>query len=97
MDVQFMAELLPDHYRTTATNNGVQCDSKTGIVDDEHWGYIMKAIKAHFGGRFQEVYHQTSTHHVHFIVYVTSQEVLDRKLEAALVIAQKSVLSGTGG
>ncbi len=29
----------------------------TDAEDEEHWEYIFKAIKQHFGKRFQEVYH----------------------------------------
>lgn len=64
----------------------VHCVSEIGIVkspfvnstgrmitDDEdevEWSKIFRAIKNHFGERFQEVYHNTCTNHVDFTIYL---------------------------
>lgn len=42
--------------------------------DEEMWSYIMKAIKQHFGPRFQEVYHNTCFCHVDFTVHLKSDK-----------------------
>jgi hypothetical protein len=42
----------------------------TDAEDEEHWEYIFKAIKQHFGGRFQEVFHNTCFCHVDFTIYL---------------------------
>lgn len=39
----------------------------TDAEDEEHWSYILKALKKH--SRFQEVYHNTCFCHVDFIIY----------------------------
>lgn len=52
-------------YRNKSTGNLVN-DSE----DEEMWGYIMKAMRQHFGARFQEVYHNTCFCHVDFTVYL---------------------------
>lgn len=42
----------------------------TDAEDEEMWGYIMKALKQHFGARFQEVNHNTCFCHVDFTIYL---------------------------
>ncbi len=42
--------------------------------DEEHWEYIFKAIKQHFGERFQEVYHNTCFCHVDFTIYLKERK-----------------------
>ena len=39
--------------------------------DSEHWNYIMQAIRHKFGSRFLEVFHQISTSHSKFTVYLS--------------------------
>lgn len=41
--------------------------------DDEHWGYIIGAIKQHFGERFQEVFHNVCFLHKDFTIYLKPQ------------------------
>lgn len=41
--------------------------------DDEHWGYIFKAIKQHFGERFLEVFHNTCFCHIDFTIYLKAR------------------------
>jgi mannose-6-phosphate isomerase-like protein (cupin superfamily) len=45
----------------------------TDHEDEEHWAYILGAIKQHFNGRFQEVYHNTCFCHVDFTIYLKPQ------------------------
>jgi hypothetical protein len=42
--------------------------------DEEHWSYIFRAVKQHFGERFQEVYHNTCFCHVDFTIYLKTQQ-----------------------
>lgn len=78
MDIQFVKNILPDHYTVKESNikGSIHCISDIGIKkgidseDDEHWNYIMKAIKKHFGKRFQEVDHNTCFCHVDFTIYL---------------------------
>lgn len=42
----------------------------TDAEDDEMWGYIFKAVKQHFGERFQEIFHNTCFCHVDFTIYL---------------------------
>jgi hypothetical protein len=42
----------------------------TDAEDEEHWGYIVEAIKKHFGDRFQEIDHNTCFCHVDFTIYL---------------------------
>lgn len=71
-DADFMETILPDHYKCKEREHGVHCYSSEGIEerDEEHWHYIMVAIKNHFKNRFQEVYHNVCTHHQDFTVYL---------------------------
>lgn len=38
--------------------------------DEEMWEYVFKAIKQHFGERFQEVFHNTCAWHCDFTIYL---------------------------
>jgi hypothetical protein len=78
-DIDFLKKILPSHYVVQESNKrgSVHCKSKVGIrlypsdqEDEEMWGYITKAIKQHFGDRFQEVFHNTCFCHVDFTVYL---------------------------
>lgn len=42
----------------------------TDAEDEEHWEYIFKSLKKHFGKRFQEVDHNTCFCHVDFTIYL---------------------------
>lgn len=42
----------------------------TDAEDEEHWSYIVKAIKSHFGLRFMEIDHNTNFCHVDFVIYL---------------------------
>lgn len=42
----------------------------TDAEDEEMWEYVFKAIKQHFGERFQEVFHNTCFCHVDFTIYL---------------------------
>jgi len=66
------AQLLPDHYLVVATEKGVECLSPIGIddSDEEHWHYIMMAIRKKFPDRFLEVFHTTCTDHRRFTIYL---------------------------
>lgn len=80
-DIQFMKGILPNHYtvQESKKSGSVHCKSSIGIrkgidaEDDEHWGYIMDAIRTEFGGRLQEVYHNTCSNHVDFTVYLNNK------------------------
>ncbi|MBA7535887.1 hypothetical protein ES705_28146 [subsurface metagenome] len=71
-DLQFMQDLLPNHYICEQRKNGIHCHSPIGIDenDPKQWDTTFKAIKQHFGGRFLEVFSQTCTNHVKFTVFL---------------------------
>jgi len=69
---KYMKNLLPSHYTCEPREGGVHCYSEIGIdeCDPEHWFFVFEAIKQKFGKRFDSVYHQTSTDHKKFTVYL---------------------------
>lgn len=73
-ETEWMKGLLPSHYTCEPRDNGVHCYSNGGGIEDsgpeEHWSYVMAAIRQKFGARFQEVDHQTCTNHQKFTVYL---------------------------
>jgi len=73
-DLQFMQDLLPDHYTCEPRDNGIHCHSQIGIADDkgkcDHFDLIYKAIKQRFNKRFMEIFHQTCTYHKKFTVFI---------------------------
>lgn len=79
-DVQFVQGILPSHYtvKESSKKGSVHCYSKIGIKlpntkdseGEEMWEYVFKAIKQHFGDRFQEIYHNTCFCHVDFTIYL---------------------------
>lgn len=73
-DVEFMGRILPDDYTCEIRKDGVHCFSDKGIADDQgyddHWDLIINAIRQHFTERFCEVFHQTSTYHRKFTVFL---------------------------
>ncbi len=70
----------------SATAGSIRCVSETGLrklpylnksgrlitddEDDESFDRFFKSIKQHFGGRFQEVFHNTCFCHVDFTIYL---------------------------
>lgn len=77
-DIAYIKSILPSTYKVNESKKkgSVHCKSETGIrkgvdeEDNEHWGYIVAAIKNHFGGRFQEIFHNTCFCHVDFTVHL---------------------------
>lgn len=77
-DIQKVKAILPDHYevKESRSPNAIHCVSSVGIrkdidaEDDEHWSYIMKAFKKHFGDRFSEVFHNVCFCHTDFTIYL---------------------------
>ncbi len=77
-DLEFVRSILPKSYTVKLSNHSgsINCESKVGILhkkdadDDEHWEYITKAIKNHFGNRFLEIDHITSFGHRNFTIYL---------------------------
>lgn len=82
-DIEFITSILPSSYTVKETDGGVNCFSREGIKynkdadDDEHWSYIVKALKQHFGVRFKEIFHQVCSNHQQFTVYLTSGQAID--------------------
>jgi hypothetical protein len=52
-------------YRNQSTGEWVN-----DAEDTEMWEYIVKAIKQHFGERFQEIFHNTCFLHTDFTIYL---------------------------
>ena len=80
-DIQRVNAILPKHYevKKSKSPNAIHCVSKIGIrkdidnEDDEHWSYIFKAFKNHFGTRFKEVNHNVSFCHMDFTIYLSER------------------------
>lgn len=66
---EYVKAILPDDYEVKWDGKGVRCISKVGL-DNESFGYLLKAIKQRVGDKFQEVYHNTCTSHKDFIIYI---------------------------
>lgn len=78
-DLEFMGRILPSHYNISIEgNNAIHCKSNVGLKnesgddDDEHWEYIFNGIKSYFNERFSEVFSNTCTYHLDFLVYLRS-------------------------
>lgn len=77
-DIEFVRSILPDHYEVKESKKAgsIHCKSNIGIRhkidadDDEHWNYIVAAIKKKFVGRFQEIDHNTNFCHVDFTIFL---------------------------
>lgn len=77
-EIAFVKSVLPEHYdvQESKKSGSIHCVSDIGIrkgidaEDDEHWEYIFKAIKNHFGKGFQEVYHNVCFCHTDFTIYL---------------------------
>lgn len=99
-DIKFVKGILPDHYTVEESKKAgsIHCFSGTGIFadddssdDNEHWGYVFKAIKNHFAERFQEVYHNVCSKHLDFTIYLrktpqprAGEEITVRDFEEAI-------------
>lgn len=76
-DTVFVKSILPDTYELIDCypKSAIRCKSRIGIRhntdsdDNEHWGYIEKAIRQHFGERLQEVYFNTHAYFQDFTIY----------------------------
>ena len=77
-ELDYIKKLLPSHYsvKESKKKGSIHCISPIGIKegidgeDDEHWGYIMAALKQKFKERFQEVFHNTCFCHINFTIYL---------------------------
>lgn len=72
-DMEWVKEILPASYVVSESVKlgSIHCVSPTGIPDGSRWGSdIFPVIQAHFGERFQEVYHNTCYNHVDFTIYL---------------------------
>lgn len=77
-DIGFVKTILPSHYtvKESKSKGSIHCVSSEGIKqgidseDDEHWSYIMMAIRKRFGERFSEVYHNVCFCHCDFTIYL---------------------------
>lgn len=77
-DTVFLRGLLPNSYELIdcGHKSAIRCKSRTGIRhnsdsdDNEHWGYIEKAIRQHFGERLQEIYFNTHAYFQDFTIYI---------------------------
>ena len=80
-DIQRVKAILPEHYEVKESKlpNSIHCVSKIGIKngidaeDDEHWSYIMRAFKNHFGNRFKEVFHNVCFCHTDFTIHLSER------------------------
>lgn len=80
--IEFVKSILPDHYQVEegVKENSIRCRSRVGLServdadDEEHWSYVLAAIKNHFGNLFQEIFHVTCSRHQHFIIYYNDKE-----------------------
>lgn len=77
-DLKYVIMLLPLHYvvKESKKPGNIHCYSKKGIrqgfdsEDEEAWGYIVAAIKKHFGGRFREIDHNVNFCHTDFTIFL---------------------------
>jgi hypothetical protein len=77
-DIEFIQSILPSHYVVKESNRqgSVHCKSPVGIRhkgdadDDEHWNYVVSAIRDRFKDRFMEIDHNTCFCHVDFTVHL---------------------------
>jgi len=87
-DLVNVQQHLPDHYELkmgTTTNQEkksmwIRCMSRTGIQkdgndDNEAWEKFFQSMKNYFGDRFIEIYHNTCTWHVDFVIYYREREI----------------------
>lgn len=87
-DIEFVKSILPSHYdvKESKRPGSIHCVSKIGIRhkidadDDEHWEYIVAAIKNKFGFRFLEIDHNTNFCHVNFTIYLRKEIIIKQHL-----------------
>lgn len=79
---EFIKRLLPNHYRVEQTDGEIRCKSAGEGVDEDFWRVFFRAVRQHFGKRFQEVYHNTCHNHVDFIIYFKKSDPVVVKQEA---------------
>ncbi len=81
-DIDFVKSILPEEYivEESARKGSIRCHTKgKGIYknidgeDDEHWDYIVKAIKKRFSLSFLEIYHYTCTNHLDFVIFLKAE------------------------
>lgn len=79
-DIEFIKSIMPSHYEIKPSKHigSINCVSQKGILknidseDDEHWEYVVKAIKGYFGSRFMEIDHAINFGHMNFTIYLHS-------------------------
>lgn len=77
-DIQAMQSILPSHYKVNESKRkgSIHCKSKVGLRenidadDEEHWGYVLKAIKSRFAERFIEISHNVNFCYTDFTVFL---------------------------
>jgi hypothetical protein len=77
-EINYVKSILPSHYQVkeSKSKDSIHCSSTIGIKegvdgeDDEHWFYILSAIRQKFKERFLEVDHNTCFCHVDFTIYL---------------------------
>lgn len=75
-DTEFIKGILPSHYNCELRERSIRCKSKIGVKmnidgeDDEHWFYILNAIKNYFKDSFVEVNHTVCSNHQDFTIYL---------------------------
>lgn len=69
-DLEFVGDILPNHYEIKETKGGILCRSRIGIEDDKDWESFKKSARQYFGDRLLEFYHNTCANHVNFIIYL---------------------------
>lgn len=87
MDLITVKKNLPETYILTTgesigthgTSQWIRCVSSTGIQkdgadDNKEWEKFFEFLKNWFGDRFIEVYHNTCTWHVDFVIYYRKSE-----------------------
>lgn len=79
-DIEYIKSILPSHYEVEESKSigSVHCKSKIGIRhkidadDNEHWEYVIGALKYHFGERLQEIDHNVNFCHTDFTIFLKS-------------------------
>lgn len=85
-DINFLKFILPSHYRvmeTVVEKGNIRCKSSIGI-EEEEWESIKNKIKSYFGKRLAEIYHNTCTLHLDFIVYLNFGKKIEHKEDSGV-------------
>lgn len=73
-EAEWVRKRLPLSYVCEPREHGVYCSSPSGIPDNpiggKFWDKFCDEVESTFGDRFQEIYHQTCTHHSAFTIYL---------------------------